>query len=383
MWLELWLVCWQKRAALHQRFAIHYSLFAIGQIRTVVSTKGQAIRGATLHVLVSPQFNSFQSYPQRQHYGHTLCLVLLYRDSVSDRWAWCQLVLCEGSGQWPNSRLVLPRSGAQPPQAEAHGVNPFSEEDLFLSLYDLCHGDHALLDAIRAPERTPLLPSTLVPNTAMALPRVSTERRARPTSNSNPTLCNNLSYVPPSVIAHPSLQDERVSTFPSSARYMPYSRGGKSEVLVQTDEDNPGMKGHTQSQLSKKDYIERYGVTSIRRLDGLDTNDLNSHGQWRELLVDTLEQIGLPYPLYGLKPLIAEAYGFKIIHGQEKHPENRWQVCLFHFVSIRTCLTMHFHSTTCHTTSPRISRRRMRIQMRQLRCLSSSKTSCIWQHIGG
>jgi hypothetical protein len=215
------------------------------------------------------------------------------------------------------------------PQVEEHATNPFSDEGLFLSLYDLCHGDTALLDAIRGPERIPLLPATLGPNPAVATPQVSTEGQTPQTSDSNPTPCRNpgLSYVLPYV--HPLLQVERPSTSPSSDRYMPYSRAGESKLLVQTDKSKPGTK-----QLSKKDYIERYGVKFIRRLDGLDTNDLNSHGQWRELLVDTLEQIGLPYSLYGLKLLIAEAYGLRMIRGQKKHPENRWQVRLFNLASI-------------------------------------------------
>jgi hypothetical protein len=50
--------------------------------------------------------------------------------------------------------------------------------------------------------------------------------------------------------------------------------------------------------------------------------------------VDTLEQIGVPYSVYGLKLLIAKAYELKVIRGQKKHPENRWQVCLINFTSI-------------------------------------------------
>lgn len=208
--------------------------------------------------------------------------------------------------------------GAQP-HAKEFAINPFPDADLFLSLYDLCHGDIALLDAIRGPERTPPLAPTPPPIPAVSAPQ---------------TICNapGPSSVSSSAVAHTPLQGAKASTFLSSARYMPYSRAGKSKYLLQsrgTDKGKPGMKRHDQSQLSKKDYIRHHGVTSIRPLDGLETMDLNStqaHGQWRVLLVDTLEQIGLPYSIYGLKLLVAKAYGLKSIRGQKKHPENRWQV---------------------------------------------------------
>ena len=82
-----------------------------------------------------------------------------------------------------------------------------------------------------------------------------------------------------------------------------------------------------------------YGVTSVRWLDGLAGIDLNSHqakGQWREILVDALNQVGVPYSLHGLKTLIAEAYGVKIISGwgAKRHPENRWQVRPANFTSL-------------------------------------------------
>jgi hypothetical protein len=79
-------------------------------------------------------------------------------------------------------------------------------------------------------------------------------------------------------------------------------------------------------------------VKFIRRLDGFDTTDLNepqARGQWCEILVDALEQVGVPYSLYGLKTLIAKAYGLKVIKGQKKHKEMRWLVCLINFTSVQ------------------------------------------------
>jgi hypothetical protein len=46
------------------------------------------------------------------------------------------------------------------PQVTDIAVNPFSEQVLYLSLYDLCRGDIALLDAIRGPEVAPPMPPT-------------------------------------------------------------------------------------------------------------------------------------------------------------------------------------------------------------------------------
>ena len=226
-----------------------------------------------------------------------------------------------GSGQIRNPSFPLEeRPGAQP-RADELAINPFSDADLFLSLYDLCHGDTALLDAIRGAEHTPPL---------APIPGVAASR----------TICDapSTSSVSSSGVAHTPPQGAKAST--SSARYMPYSGAGKSEVLLQsrgTEKGKPGMKRHGKSQRSKQDYIKHHGMTSIRRLDALETMDLNStqvHGQWRTLLVDALEQIGVPYSVYGLKSLIATAYGLRIIRGQKKHPENRWQVCLFSFTSI-------------------------------------------------
>jgi hypothetical protein len=75
-------------------------------------------------------------------------------------------------------------------------------------------------------------------------------------------------------------------------------------------------------QFGKKVYIKHHQVTAIRQLDGLDTTDLNSpqaRGRWREILVDALEQVGMPYSVHGLKKLIAKAYGLKIIRGKKQH----------------------------------------------------------------
>jgi len=221
-------------------------------------------------------------------------------------------------------------SGA-PSQAAEHATNPFYDEE-YLLLYDLCRGDIALLDTIRDPESTSPVAPKLATNPRIP---VSIEGHTPPTSDTNATLfsaCGPSSLLS-SVVALPPSQDRRASVSSSGVRYNPYSKAGRSEVLIQskeTDNSKPGMKRRRQSQLSKEDYIKAYGVNSIRRLDGLDNVDLNSpqaYGQWREILVDALEQIGLPYSVYGLKRLIARAYGLKIIRGQKKHPENRWQVC--------------------------------------------------------
>ena len=249
-----------------------------------------------------------------------------------------------GTGTNPLFESIVGGSQIQDPSfhlEEWSGAQPQAEE-LFLSLYDLCHGDTALLDAIRGPEHTLPLAPTPVPNPVVGPPRVPTEGHAPPTPDTNPTLCKapGSCSVLSSAVAHTPSQEAKASTPPSNPRYMPYAKAGQSEVLLQsrgTDKGRPSMRCHRQSQLRKKDYIKHHGVRSIKRLDGLETTDLNStqaHGQWRELLVDTLEQIGLPYSVYGLKLLIARAYGLKIIRGQKKHPENRWQVCLFSFTSI-------------------------------------------------
>jgi len=218
-------------------------------------------------------------------------------------------------------------SGA-PLQAAEHATNLFYDEE-YLLLYDLCRGDIALLDSIRDRERPPSVAPTPATNRVAPIP-VSIEGPTPPTLRST---CGPSSLLS-SVVAPPPSQDRRASASSSGVRYKPYSKAGGSEVLIQSkeaDNSKPGMK-----RRRKEDYIKSYGVKSIRRLDGLDNVDLNSpqaYGQWREILVDALEQIGLPYSVYGLKRLIATAYGLKIIRGQKKHPENRWQVRLINITS--------------------------------------------------
>ena len=95
-----------------------------------------------------------------------------------------------------------------------------------------------------------------------------------------------------------------------------------------TDRDEPGTNRSGPTQFRKKDYIKHYQIKTIRPLNGFETTDLNSpqaKGRWQDILVDALEQIGLPYSVHGLKRLIAKAYGLKIIPGEKRHPDNRWQ----------------------------------------------------------
>ena len=98
------------------------------------------------------------------------------------------------------------------------------------------------------------------------------------------------------------------------------------------------MQGRDRTRYGKQDYVLHYQIEAIRPLDGFETADLNlpqARGRWREILTDTLEQVGVPCSLHGVKGLVAEAYGLRIIPGQKKHPENRWQVRQISFTPIR------------------------------------------------
>ena len=220
-------------------------------------------------------------------------------------------------------------------QATHPDVDPVSDNDSFLALYDLCRGDVDLLDRIRAPEHTyPMLPTPAIKPDPVAPLRVPTEEHPTPHT---PRLSISL---PPTAV-HPPLQDRRASHSTSRVRFEPYSTAGKPQVLIPSkgaDEGKPGRK-YFRRPCGKEEYVRRYGVASITPLDGLATIDLNSHqakGQWREILVDVLNQVGVPYSLHGLKILIAEAYAVRIVSGPgaKRHPENRWQVCPVNFTSL-------------------------------------------------
>jgi hypothetical protein len=131
-----------------------------------------------------------------------------------------------------------------------------------------------------------------------------------------------------------------VRTEGSSAgiRHSPYGESGFKTHGDGSDEGEPARQGRVRKTYGKQDYVLRFQVESIRPLDGLETTDLNlpqARGRWREILTDTLEQVGVPYSLHGIKGLVAEAYGLRVIPGQKRHPENRWQVRQISFTPIR------------------------------------------------
>ena len=222
-------------------------------------------------------------------------------------------------------------------QATHSDFYPLLDNDSFLALYDLCRGDVELLDRVRGPGHTSPMPPTPTGKANPVVPlRVPTKEPTRRTQTPRSTP---RSLSPAAV--HPPLQNRRGSRSTSRVQFAPYRTAGKPRVLIQSkvaDKGKPDRKYFRRSS-GKEEYVRRYGAASITPLDGLTNIDLNSplaKGQWREILVDVLNQVGVPYSLHGLKVLIAGAYGVKIISGRgaKRHPENRWQVRPANFPSL-------------------------------------------------
>ena len=231
-------------------------------------------------------------------------------------------------------------------QVTGADVDAMSDEDQYLSLYDLCRGDTVLLDAIRCTEPTPT--EALVPSEpAAALNRVAplqglieeSSGHVASTSNTDPAPSGVPTppvFVSPAVVQPlmPVYQATGISRAASpspKSRYSPYSRPGTWAVRTHgkgADRAEPGTNRSGPTKFGKNKYIKHYQIKTIRPLEGLETTDLNSpqaKGRWQEILVDALEQIGMPYSVHGLKRLIAKAYKLKIIPGEKRHPDNRWQ----------------------------------------------------------
>ena len=117
-----------------------------------------------------------------------------------------------------------------------------------------------------------------------------------PASETDPSPCSapGPSASSLSMITHLPIQDRRASGSSSRVRYTPYSEAGKSEFKIQSKGANRQTR-YDRSQYRKEDCIKHHRVKAIRQLDGLESTDLNSHqakGQWCEILVDALEQVG-------------------------------------------------------------------------------------------
>jgi hypothetical protein len=113
--------------------------------------------------------------------------------------------------------------GAQP-QGGDTVADPFSDCGLYLSMYDLCRGDNALLDAIRGPAPAPPMPPLpIVTQKPVVPPPPAPSTITAPCSTPGPS--TSLS----SATTHPPTQGRRASNSAFRARDAPYSRAGMSQ----------------------------------------------------------------------------------------------------------------------------------------------------------
>ena len=232
-------------------------------------------------------------------------------------------------------------------------------DEKYLSLYDLCGGDPYLVDTIKQGNSSPLVNPSTTPllcavtpspeSNSFPFPPLNVGGKWVPGSLDAPTL-----HVPPVLpaLTTPVTQARLVTPeqAPAPRRVCPSRRVKNAytthhrpartaaPVLCMARSSTSGRRRwRTRTQ----DYLNRYPANAqdITRLYGY--RAMIQEGRWGPIIVDALQQIGVPYPMMGLQKVLSELYDGE---GEQEgwpaeakdRPAYPWRVSLQIFWSPRT-----------------------------------------------
>ena len=187
-----------------------------------------------------------------------------------------------------------------------------------MALYDLCGCDPNLVDTINQADSSPLPTSSATPPL-----RAST---SSPGSNDLPFPPPNVGgkWVPGSMdaptqhvfrpprashapIAHapapPRICPSRRAKNAGKTRYQPTRTAPPAPYLARST-----ISGRRWGRIRTQDYLDLHPANpqDMKRLHGY--RAMIQGGQWGPIIADTLQQIGVPYPMTGLRRVLSELY---------------------------------------------------------------------------
>ena len=253
--------------------------------------------------------------------------------------------------------------------------DPFAfttDDETYLSLYDLCGGDPILVDNIKREyldssigsstgspplvaatppptsdafsspmptvggKRVPSFHSALVPPSLRCAPTalistapvaVSTPHPA--TDTPNPALAT--------ASASHSAGPSRLRRSADNIRTQPYQKAAPAPHKARGSNKHKGRIGRTET----RHYLDAYPARAedITLLQGY--RELIRAGRWSPIIADALTQISVPYPMVALQRLLSELYDGEgeqegIPKGAEGRPLYPWRVSLKRFLSSST-----------------------------------------------
>jgi hypothetical protein len=232
-----------------------------------------------------------------------------------------------------------------------------ADDETYLSVYDLCGGDSALVDSIEWANLGPSIVSSTTPSLVAATPSPKSDYFAfpppsiggkwAPTSHHSAVSSSLYGYAPPAPAAQvsaptphpatPSLARSSNNAGPSRAiratnnvRHQPYRK-----AVPITNKAKRSVKGKRRLETTK-DYLDAYPATpeNITPLPGY--RGFIREGRWTPIMVDALRQIGVPYPMKGLQKLLSELYDGEgeqegVPRGAEGRRTYPWRVSLESF----------------------------------------------------
>ena len=235
-------------------------------------------------------------------------------------------------------------------------VFALSDDEKYLSLYDLCSSDPTRVDAIKESSSALSITSSTTPPLVAATSSPESDCFAFPPSSiggkwfptSHPSLVPSSWYVhalpapaPPTPCpATPDPTPDSCSAgSPRSTRaienlhHKPYRRAAPVPRRARG-----GISGKHTGRVETQDYLDAYPSNSedIVTLHGY--RDLVREGHWGPIIADTLRQIGVPYPIKGLRRLLVELYDGEGEQqgwpkGEKGRPVHPWRVSLKNLIS--------------------------------------------------
>ena len=247
-------------------------------------------------------------------------------------------------------------------QQQDAGFDPFAfagDDANYLSLYDLCGGDPILVDTIKrgtsgtsigSSVTPPLVPGPPVPSSndfdfpaptvggkwvpgfhSGLLPAYS-GRAPTPLALAAPL------PVPIPCPATPDLVPASTRAGPSRSvriadhtRHQPYRKAAPAQRTSWSS--IKGKRKGRKGRIETRDYLNAYPVKpeDIKPLQGY--KSLIWEGRWGPIIVDTLKQIGVPYPTMGLQRPLMELYDGEgeqegVPKGAQGRPAHPWRVSL-------------------------------------------------------
>ena len=241
-----------------------------------------------------------------------------------------------------------------------------SDDESYLSLYDLCGGDPALVDDVKGvysgssighSTTTPPLAATPSPmNDDFGFPAPTVGGKWAPSFHPGlapPSLRDTPIALPPAALVavpHPqapatpdptpasrSAGPSRAHRTAGNIRTQPYRKAAPVSCKARRSGKHKGRIGRTET----RDYLAAYParVEDITPLQGY--RGLIRAGHWSPIIADALTQIGVPYPMVALQRLLSELYDGEgeqegIPKGAEGRPAYPWRVSLKRFLSSST-----------------------------------------------